>query len=343
MATDGTTWTQDDVDWNTRSNKPFCEQHNIAQCEKKFLDKDTPPPLHVCMGEDDTACAIHQICWSSSIPLNASHLPCWQSAWYGNQRARENQLVAHTFEWQQGWSRFRGGIGMLWNCQWSKNKGDQMDLYQCQESLTCAHTGTHCDSVLGTTSSWTLHEKLILWWWNDLGWHGRNWWQCDIGLGRHWSWEWWCFGYNTILCYEHYIQSWLIWDLENMNSFNFGTGKLLEIIIQHYTTNHDVFHKFKDMSMLKHSITSLILSALVFEIIHPSNCIWVGKSATLYFQLMTKGWTPIIWCIVMCCPPRFYKSIYCSVNLFNRWKSAKNQYQNKYKLVSASQPHTLYA
>lgn len=104
---------------------------------------------------------------------------------------------------------------------------------------------------------------------------------------------------------------------ENLIRCNIGTEEWMEIIIT------DVLHKFKDMSTLKPSITSVILAALVFEIIHSSNCIWIWKSATVYFQLMTKCRAAVTWCIVMRCPPRFCKSIYCSVNLFNRWKSRK--------------------
>lgn len=47
---------------------------------------------------------------------------------------------------------------------------------------------------------------------------------------------------------------------------------MIEIIIAHYKTNH-ILHKFKDMPMLEHSITAVILSALVFIIIHSFNCI----------------------------------------------------------------------
>lgn len=71
--------------------------------------------------------------------------------------------------------------------------------------------------------------------------------------------------------------------------FNFGNEKLMEIIIQHYATKHNVLHKFKDVSELKHSIPSLILSALVLEIIHSSSCIWMWKSATVYFEKMLNG------------------------------------------------------
>lgn len=79
--------------------------------------------------------------------------------------------------------------------------------------------------------------------------------------------------------------------------------------------------RFKDTSLLKHSVSPTILSASGPGIIHSSNRIWIWKSATVYFPLMTKCWTDAIWCIVMRCPLRLYKSIYCSVNLFNRWKS----------------------
>lgn len=94
------------------------------------------------------------------------------------------------------------------------------------------------------------------------------------------------------------------------------------------------------MSAPKHWITCVILPALTFGVIHSSNCTQIWKSATVYFQLMTKRWTAVIWCIVMFCPPRLYKCIYCSVNLFNRWKnrgekSILKQIQISYRLTTA--------
>lgn len=119
---------------------------------------------------------------------------------------------------------------------------------------------------------------------------------------------------------EHYIQSWtwLICDLENLNRFNWqinGNNTL--------TLCNKTWCLAQIQGRVNAETLSVIHSALVLEIIHPSNCMWIWKSATVYFQLMTKRWTAVIWCIVMHCPPGLYKSIYCSVNLFNRWKSKK--------------------
>ena len=86
--------------------------------------------------------------------------------------SRENQLVAHAFEWQQGWRRFwEKGIGVFTgNYQWRKYKSYQMDFYlgsnRLQGSLPCAHS--HFYSSLGSTSSCARREKLILRWWDDL-------------------------------------------------------------------------------------------------------------------------------------------------------------------------------
>ena len=125
-------------------------------------------------------------------------------------------------------------------------------------------------------------------------------------------------------------------DVENLNGLN-CTSKNRWKRLCNTKQHNDVVHECRRCNIP----SPASLPALAFRVIPPFNCTGIFKRANVYFHLMTKCWLAVTRCIVMCCPQRLYKSIYCSVNLFNRWKSrGGNQYQNKYKLVSDSQPCT---